>query len=113
MKPFRILLVSIGALTLLGSAAPGAPAGTPSAPGALATLDLASDTAWTIRLDDAAPRPVKVPGGGWNSDLQQPPIQVLQDVKDFVLYERKIDMPAVAQDQVVMLRFGAVSSATS
>ena len=109
MQATRIILGGIGALALLGSAAPGAPVGTPTAPGALATLDLASDTAWTLRLDGGVPRPVKVPGGGWNSDLQQPPIQVLQDVKDFVLYERKIDMPAAAQGQVVQLRFGAVS----
>jgi len=99
----------LAALALLFSTASGAPAPTPAAAGALAILDLASDTAWTLRLDDAAPRPIKVPGGGWNSDLQQPPIQVMMDVRDHVLYERMIDMPAAAQGQVVKLRFGAVT----
>ncbi len=47
--------------------------------------------------------------GGWNSDLQTPPIQVLKDVKDCVLYERKLVMPAEAAGQAVELRFGAVN----
>jgi Glycosyl hydrolases family 2, TIM barrel domain len=72
-------------------------------------LDLASDTAWTARLDGGAPRPIKVPGGGWNSDVQQPPIQVLQDVRDFVLYERKVTIPEEAAGKVVKLLFGAVN----
>jgi hypothetical protein len=72
-------------------------------------IDLASDTAWTLRCDNGPARPIKVPGGGWNSDQQSPPIQVLKVVQDFVLYERKITMPAEAAGQVVLLRFGAVA----
>ena len=72
-------------------------------------IDLASDTAWTLRCDDGPARPIKVPGGGWNSDLQSPRIQVLQDVKDHVLYERKITVPQMMPEQAVELRFGAVT----
>lgn len=78
-------------------------------PGALSVSDLASDTDWTLRLDDGLARPIKVPGGGWNSDLQSPPIQVMREVKDFVRYERTITVPASAQGQAVQLRFGAVA----
>lgn len=72
-------------------------------------IDLASDTAWTARLDDGPPRAIVVPGGGWNSDVQRPPIQVLQGVRDFVLYERPLTIPAEAAGQVIKLRFGAVN----
>lgn len=75
----------------------------------LANVDLASDIAWTLRCDDGPARPIKVPGGGWNSDEQSPPIQVMKDVKDYVLYERKITIPLVQPDEAVMLRFGAVA----
>ena len=75
----------------------------------LAETDLASDTAWTLRCDDGPARPIKVPGGGWNSDQQSPPIQAMKDVKDFVLYERKLTIPADAADQVTLLKFGAVA----
>ena len=78
-------------------------------PGALEAVDLASDTDWTIALDDGKPRPIKVPGGGWNSDLQTPRIQVMREVKDFVRYERKITVPASAAGQAVKLKFGAVA----
>ena len=78
-------------------------------PGALTVIDLASDTDWTLRLDDGPARPIKVPGGGWNSDRQTPPIQVLREVKDFVRYERKITIPSLVQGQGVQLRFGAVA----
>jgi hypothetical protein len=72
-------------------------------------IDLTSDTAWTLRCDDGPARPIKVPGGGWNSDQQSPRIQVLQDVKDFVVYERKISVPQVMPEQAIELRFGAVT----
>jgi len=36
-------------------------------------LDLASDTEWTLSIDDGELRPIKVPGGGYNSDMQDPP----------------------------------------
>ena len=74
-----------------------------------AEIDLASDTVWTLSIDGGAPRPIKVPGGGWNSDRQLPRIQEMRDVKEFVLYERKILMPAEAAGQAVALRFGAVA----
>lgn len=77
--------------------------------GVLAVVDLASDNEWMLRLDDGPERPVKVPGGGWNSDQQSPPIQVMREVKDFVRYTRTITVPASAGQQVVQLRFGAAN----
>lgn len=74
-----------------------------------AEIDLASDTAWTLRCDDGPARPIKVPGGGWNSDQQSPRIQEMKDVRDHVLYERKLSIPAEAAGQVVLLKFGAVA----
>jgi len=37
------------------------------------TMDLASDTEWSASVDGAPPRPIKVPGGGYNSDSQEQP----------------------------------------
>jgi hypothetical protein len=37
------------------------------------TIDLASDTAWTLSIDEGAERAIKVPFGGWNSDQQPAP----------------------------------------
>ncbi len=77
--------------------------------GVIQEIDLASDTAWTLRCDEGPTRPIKVPGGGWNSDQQSPRIQVMQDVRDYVVYERKITVPLEASGQVIQLRFGAVT----
>ncbi len=84
------------------------PAAEPTGP-AQSVIDLASDTAWVLRCDDGPSRPIKVPGGGWNSDQQSPRIQVMQDVKDYVVYERKIVVPTEASGQVTQVRFGAVA----
>lgn len=78
-------------------------------PGVLGVVDLASETEWTLRLDDGPARPIKVPGGGWNSEQQSPPIQVMREVRDFVRYERFITVPDLAEGQAVELRFGAVT----
>lgn len=78
-------------------------------PGALSVINLASDTDWKLSLDGGTARPVKVPGGGWNSDHQSPPIQVMREVKDFVRYERKIAIPSSARNQSIQLRFGSVA----
>ncbi|MBC8372948.1 MAG: hypothetical protein H8E53_05085, partial [Planctomycetes bacterium] len=56
-----IKLVSIIAAVLLVSQAARA-----------VEVDLASDKAWTLSVDGRTPRAIKVPGGGWNSDLQSP-----------------------------------------
>ena len=72
-------------------------------------IDLASDTAWTLRCDNGPARPIKVPGGGWNSDLQSPRIGIITDVKDHVVYERKITVPTVYPEQAVRLAFGSVT----
>lgn len=77
--------------------------------GRILELDLASDSAWKISLDDGPWRAIKVPGGGWNSESQSPRIQVLRDVKDHVTYERKITIPKEALGQVVQLHFGGVN----
>ena len=68
-------------------------------------INLASDTAWTLRCDDGPARPIKVPGGGWNSDQQTPPIPSAA-VKDHAVYERRIAIPAEAQGRTVRVRFG-------
>jgi hypothetical protein len=78
-------------------------------PPSITEVDLASDRAWTLRCDEGPARPIKVPGGGWNSDQQSPPLQVMKDVRDHVVYERKITVPNVYPDQAVELRFGAVT----
>jgi hypothetical protein len=75
------------------------------APDALAEIDLASDTAWTLSVDGGASRPIKVTAGGWNSDQQGPQIASAA-VKDYVVYQRKIEIPAEAGGNVVKLLFG-------
>ncbi len=106
----KIALTSLALLatTIFGAAMPPQSTSLP-VPGAIDVIDLASDTEWTLRLDDGAPRPIKVPGGGWNSDLQNPPIQVMREVKDFVRYEREFTLPESAAGKAVRLRFGAVA----
>ena len=74
-------------------------------PDALQEIDLASDTAWTLRCDDGPPRPIKVTAGGWNSDQQSPQIPSAS-VKDHVIYERRIDIPAEARGGTVKIQFG-------
>ena len=48
----------------------------------LREVDLASDTAWTLRIDGGPPRAIRVPGGGWNSDLQSPMIDTMAGVEN-------------------------------
>jgi len=70
-----------------------------------AEVDLASDTAWTLRADDGPARPIKVTAGGWNSDRQQPQIPAAA-VQDHVTYERQINIPDAARNQTVKVLFG-------
>ena len=84
--------------------------------GALWKMDLASDRDWTLAIDDGPARGIKVPGGGFNSDLQDPPwIEMCGDgrgermVKDHVTYQRTITIPRSADGKVVLLEFGAVN----
>lgn len=74
-----------------------------------AFVDLASDTAWTLSIDDDAPRSIKVPGGGYNSDRQEQPLIDQKSVKDHVIYRRQIIIPREADKQVIVLEFGAVN----
>lgn len=67
--------------------------------------NLASDTAWTLSMDGGPARPVKIPGGGWNSEQQSPQIPSAA-VKDHVVYERQITIPPEAKDQTVKIQFG-------
>lgn len=97
----------VGLLTLLFFAGLPVQAATLSA--TEESVNLASDTAWTLRCDYGPARPIKVPGGGWNSDEQSPRIQEMREVKDFVLYERKITIPPVMPNPAVKLCFGAVA----
>ena len=75
------------------------------APDAIQEIDLASDTAWTLSADDRPARPIKVTAGGWNSDRQEPAIGV-DAVKDHVVYQRRIAIPAAAKGNAVKLLFG-------
>ncbi len=75
---------------------------------ALSETNLASETAWTLSVDGGAPQPIIVPGGGWNSDRQAPQIPI-NSVQDFVLYERKVEIPASATGQAVLLKCDAVN----
>ena len=63
--------------------------------GALMNIDLASARDWTLSIDDGPARGIIVPGGGFNSDRQDPPwIEMCGDgngrrmVKDHVIYQR-------------------------
>ena len=71
-KPLAMLLGILCTLAARASAGP------------VQEIDLASDTAWTLRIDGGPPRAVRVPGGGWNSDLQNPPIDTMTGVADHV-----------------------------
>ncbi len=85
----------------------------------LTEVDLASDTAWTLSIDGAVPRPIKVPGGGYNSDRQDPPLIEMsvptgfhddpgrQAVKDYVVYQRSVTIPEMSPRQVTLVEFGA------
>lgn len=89
---------------------PGISAGGPwasyrFAPNALQEIDLTSNTAWTLSVDDGPPRPIKVTAGGWNSDQQEPPIASAA-VKDHVVYQRTLEIPAEANGKVVKVLFG-------
>ncbi|KKL52185.1 hypothetical protein LCGC14_2288010, partial [marine sediment metagenome] len=75
----------------------------------LKEVDLASDTAWTLRIDGGEHRPIKVPGGGWNSDFQSPRIPTMEGVKDHVVYQRVVDVPRVMDGQITKILFGAVN----
>ena len=74
-----------------------------------AEVDLASDKAWTLRIDGGPARAIKVPGGGWNSDYQNPRIPTMEGVKDHVIYEREVAVPRVAAGQVTKILFTAVN----
>jgi len=109
-------LAAVIAWLAIGGLAPGAEslapraadpwAGYRFAPDALEEIDLGSDTEWTLSIDGGAPRPIKVTGGGWNSDQQSPPI-ASDGVKDCAAYERTIAIPAGAEGRVVKVLFGA------
>ncbi|MEI7899996.1 MAG: glycoside hydrolase family 2 TIM barrel-domain containing protein [bacterium] len=95
----------LGFSSMAGLAAESPWAGYRFAPDALKEIDLASDTGWTLSIDGGTPRPIMVTAGGWNSDQQTPQI-ASADVKDHVLYEREISIPAEAKDNVVKIIFG-------
>ncbi len=72
-------------------------------------INLGSDSEWTISLDGGEKRPVIVPGGGWNSDLQTPLIHTMSDVTDHVIYERMIEIPLNLRNRIIKIQFGAVN----
>lgn len=107
MKTTKLMIVAIMRISIVGTI----PflLGIAVMYGVASEIDLASDSAWTLRCDDGPARPIKVPGGGWSSDQQSPQIQVMKDVRDFVMYDRKITIPAIYPEQAVRLCFGAVA----
>jgi hypothetical protein len=78
--------------------------------GALAEVNLASETEWSLAIDGGAARPIKVPAGGYASELQEPRIAA-RDVQDSVTYERRITIPDRQPGQATYLEFGAVNYA--
>jgi hypothetical protein len=71
----------------------------------LMTIDLASDQAWSLTVDDGPKRAIKVTAGGWNSDQQEPQIPSAS-AKDHVVYERVIVIPKEARGNAVKIAFG-------
>lgn len=78
----------------------------PADPSEILETDLASDSAWTLSIDEGAPRPIKVTAGGWNSDQQTPQIPTAA-VKDHVVYTRQITLPSTAAGHATKILFGA------
>ena len=84
-------------------------------------MNLASDTEWTLSIDGGPVRPIKVPGGGYNSDRQDQPLIEMsvptgfagdtgrKAVQDHVVYQRTITIPRVSDHQVTLVEFGAVN----
>lgn len=72
-------------------------------------FDLASDTVWELSIDNGPWRSIKVPGGGYNSDLQEPPLIDLKEVKDHVTYKRSITIPEFQKGNVIKINFGGVN----
>jgi hypothetical protein len=73
------------------------------------TIDLASDTAWELCIDDGPWRNIKVPGGGYNSDLQDQPLIDQENVRDHVTYKRSITIPGFGKGDVIKINFGGVN----
>ena len=96
-----LLLLLIGTLALALEEASGAVP--------VVAVDLASDTAWTLAVDDGPVRGIRVPGGGYNSDLQEKPWIAQDSVKDHVVYRRSLTIPAEAAGRATLLSFGAVN----
>jgi len=94
----RQLLILIIVCILLGCSSPGRE-----------VIDLASDTAWELSIDNGPWRNIKVPGGGYNSDLQDQPLIDQEEVKDHVTYKRIITIPEFKKGDVIKINFGAVN----
>jgi hypothetical protein len=121
-QPVTLFLFFL-ALGAMAAAAPYQPGQTrDEPPGALVTNNLASDTEWTLKIDNTPPRRIKVPAGGYNSDLQDEPLIAMcnepgysvdksgiRNVTDCATYERKITVPKVCDGQVTLVEFGAVN----
>jgi hypothetical protein len=78
----------------------------------LAALDLSDERAggaWTLSVDGGAPRPIRVPLGGYSSDLQEPPFLDPGGVATSVVYARQFAAPAARAGSVLHLAFGAVN----
>ena len=72
-------------------------------------IDLASDHDWQLSVDDGPWRGIRVPGGGYNSDMQDEPLIDQSDVKDHVTYKRTINLRQNPKGKVARIEFGGVN----
>ena len=72
-------------------------------------VDLSSDHDWQLSIDDGPWRSVRVPGGGYNSDLQDEPLINATQVKDHVTYKRTVNIRELAPGKAVRIEFGGVN----
>ena len=75
----------------------------------VAIVDLSSNgsRAWSLSIDEGPPRDVVVPGGGYNSDFQDPPLLDSSLTALSATYSRVITVPALKT--TTTLEFGAVN----
>ena len=79
----------------------------------LSQLDLSDEGArgaWSLSVDGAPARPIRVPSGGYSSDFQDPPLIDQYAVRGSVVYSRLFEAPPpVGSGSVWHLAFGAVN----
>jgi hypothetical protein len=73
-------------------------------------IHLGSDTAWSLSINNGISwKPVIVPGGGCNSDLQTNLVREIEIDTNDMIYRRSITIPNIQTGQVSKIMFGAVN----